>query len=379
MKYIWERKNWFDFKYSESALLKPLSEVRIAQGRLLGRILSLDIKLETEAQALILVEEAVRTAEIEGQKLNREAVRSSVAVRLGLPHGIGAHDRNVDGLVDVLLDAARSYDKPLTLKRLNGWQAALFPSGYSGLRKIAVGKPRGPEPMRIVSGPIGREKVHFEALPRDHLDKEFSLFLKWWNSSVGHMDGILRAAAGHLRFVTIHPYEDGNGRLARALTDMALAQDEKLNVRFYSVSAEIVRRRGEYYKILEDVQRCRMDTMEWFLWFIKCVDASIEHSQDIISNVFMRVDFWNQHAQTELNERQKKVVNRILEAGPDNFMGGLTTRKYVSIAKVSRATAFREMDDMLKKDVLRQLPGKGRSVHYDLIWPRVDRRVSPFV
>jgi Fic family protein len=379
MKYIWERKNWFDFKYSESALLKPLSEVRIAQGRLLGRILSLDIKLETEAQALILVEEAVRTAEIEGQKLNREAVRSSVAVRLGLPHGIGAHDRNVDGLVDVLLDAARSYDKPLTLKRLNGWQAALFPSGYSGLRKIAVGKPRGPEPMRIVSGPIGREKVHFEALPRDHLDKEFSLFLKWWNSSVGHMDGILRAAAGHLRFVTIHPYEDGNGRLARALTDMALAQDEKLNVRFYSVSAEIVRRRGEYYKILEDVQRCRMDTMEWFLWFIKCVDASIEHSQDIISNVFMRVDFWNQHAQTELNERQKKVVNRILEAGPDNFMGGLTTRKYVSIAKVSRATAFREMDDMLKKNVLRQLPGKGRSVHYDLIWPRVDRRVSPFV
>lgn len=372
MKYIWERKNWFDFKYDEAVLLKPLSELRVLQGKLLGRIASLDIKLEAEAQGAILVEEAVRTAEIEGQKLNREAVRSSVAVRLGLPHGIGSHDRNIDGLVDVLLDAVRFHDKRLTLERLNGWHAALFLSGYSGLRRIRVGKPRGNEPMQIVSGPIGKEKVHFEALPRDRLDEEMSLFIKWWNLSRGNMDGILRSAAAHLRFLTIHPYEDGNGRLARALTDMALAQEEKLKVRFYSVSSEIMRSRNEYYNMLEDVQRCRLDETEWFLWFIKCVTASIEDSRDIIAGVLMRFDFWNKHAQEELNERQKKVINRILEAGPKNFAGGLTTRKYVSIAKTSRATAFREISDMLNKKILRQLSGKGRSVHYDLVWPRIN-------
>jgi Fic family protein len=369
MRYIWERKDWFDFKYDEAVLLQPLSELRVLQGRLLGRLGSLDLKLETEAQADVLVEEAVRTAEIEGQKLNRDAVRSSVALRLGLPKGIGPHDRNIDGLVDVLLDVVRFYDQPLTLERLNGWHAALFPTGYSGLRKIRVGKLRGEESMQIVSGPIGKEKVIFKALPKERLNEEIRLFLKWWNSSLGRTDGILRAAAAHLRFVTIHPYEDGNGRLARALTDMALAQEEKLKVRFYSVSSEIMRSRDKYYKILEDVQRCRIDVSEWYLWFIKCISAAIKHSQDIIANVFMRVDFWNQHAQTQLNARQRKILDRILEAGPGNFAGGLTTRKYVSIAKTSRATAFREISDMLNKKVLRQLPGKGRSAHYDLAWP----------
>ncbi len=369
MKYIWERRNWFGFEYDGAALLKPLGALRVLQGKLLGRTASLGLKLETEAQAEVLVEEAVQTAEIEGQKFNREAVRSSVAVRLGLPKGVGWHDRNVDGLVDVLIDAVRFHNKPLTLERLNGWQAALFPTGYSGLKKVRAGKLRGSEPMQIVSGPLGKEKVHFEALPGERLNEEMRLFLKWWHDSLGTMDGVLRAAEAHLRFLTIHPYEDGNGRLARALTDMALAQDEKLNVRFYSVSSEIMRSRGEYYKILEDVQRGRVSVTQWYLWFIKCLSVSIEHSQDIIANVFMRVDFWNQHAQIQLNERQRKVLNRILEAGPGNFTGGLTTRKYVSIAKVSRATAFREISDMLEKKILRQLSGKGRSVHYDLLWP----------
>ena len=373
MKYIWERKNWFDFKYDKAILLKPLSELRVLQGKLLGRLASLDIKLETEAQGAILVEEAVRTAEIEGQKLNRDEVRSSVAVKLGLPYGIGPHNRNIDGLVDVLLDAVRFNDKLLTLKRLNGWHAALFPTGYSGLRKIKTGKLRGDEPMQIISGPIGKEKVHFEALPRDRLDEEMRLFLRWWNSSQSAMDGILRAAAAHLHFLTIHPYEDGNGRIARAITDMALAQDEKMKVRFYSVSFEIMRARNEYYNMLEGVQRCRIDTTEWFLWFIKCVTASIGDSRDIIANVFMKIDFWNQHAQDEFNDRQKKIVNCILEAGPGNFTGGLTTRKYVNITKTSRATAFREISDMLDKKILHQLSGKGRSVHYDLVWPQTDK------
>ncbi|MFC1495953.1 Fic family protein [Candidatus Margulisiibacteriota bacterium] len=371
MKYLWQRNNWFDFKYDDSIMLEPLSHLRVIQGKLLGRIASLDIKLETEAQGAVLVEEAIRTAEIEGQKLNQNTVRSSVAVRLGLPRGVGSHDRKVDGLVDVLLGAVRFHNKPLTLSRLNGWQAALFPAGYSGLSKIAAGKLRGHEPMQIVSGPIGKEKVHFEAVPKKQLSEEMRLFIRWWNSSSGSMDGVLRAAAAHLRFLTIHPYEDGNGRLARALTDMALAQDENLKVRFYSVSSEIMRKRNQYYQILEDVQCCRADTTEWFLWFIKCITASIEHSRNIINNIFMRVDFWNKHAQADLNGHQKKVLNRILEAGPGNFIGGLTTRKYVSIAKISRATAFREIADLLAKKILRQLPGQGRSVNYDLVWPKV--------
>ena len=373
MKYIWEHKNWFEFKHDQMGLLKPLGELRVLQGKLLGRVASLDIKLETEAQAEVLVEETVRTAEIEGQRLNRDTVRSSVAVRLGLPKGVGTQDRNINGLVDVLLDAVRLHSKPLTLERLNGWHAALFPTGYSGLRKIKVGRFRGDEPMQIVSGPVGREKVHFEALPKGRLNEEMRLFLKWWNSS-SNMDGILRAAEAHLRFVTIHPYEDGNGRLARVLTDMALAQDEKLKVRFYSVSSEIMKNRDKYYKVLEDVQRCRVEPTEWYLWFIKTVTAAIEYSRDIIANVFLRVDFWNQHAQAQLNERQKKVISRILDAGPGNFTGGLTTRKYVSIAKTSRATAFREISDLLNKKILRQLPGKGRSVHYDLIWPQENNK-----
>lgn len=370
MKYIWERKKWFDFKYDEAVLLKPLSELRVLEGKLLERVASLDIKLETEAQANVLVEETIRTAEIEGQKLSRNAVRSSVAFKLGLPQGVGHHDKNIDGLVEVLLNAVRFHDKPLTLERLNGWQAALFPSGYSGLRKIKTGNLRGNEPMQIVSGPIGKEKVHFEALPRERLSEEMRLFVKWWNSSLGSLDGILRAAAAHLRFVTIHPYEDGNGRLARALTDMALAQEEKLKVRYYSVSSEIMRTRDAYYNILEDVQNCRVNATEWYLWFIECVIAAIKHSQNSIADVFMRVEFWREHSQLQLNERQKKTINRLLEAGPGNFVGGLTTRKYAGIAKVSRATAFREIADMLGKKVLRQLPGKGRSVHYDLVWPR---------
>ncbi|MFH1824639.1 MAG: DUF4172 domain-containing protein [Candidatus Firestonebacteria bacterium] len=368
MQYIWSRKNWYDFKYDDSVLLGPLSELRVLQGKLLGRVASLDLKLETEAQGAVLVEETVHTAEIEGQKLSAEAVRSSVAVKLGLPAGIGPHDRNVDGLVDVLLDAVRFHNKPLTLKRINSWQASLFPSGYSGIRKIKTGKIRGSAPMRVVSGPIGKEKIHYEALPVGCLKNEISLFLDWWKISRIGMDGVLRAAASHLRFLTIHPYEDGNGRLARAITDMALSQDEKTNVRYYSLSSEIMRSRESYYKVLEDVQCCRKDTTAWFLWFIQNLKASIERSQDIIAGVFMKSDFWNKHAQSELNARQKKVISRMLEAVPNGFTGGLTTRKYVGLTKTSRATAFREIADLLEKKLLYQLPGKGRNVHYGLLF-----------
>jgi len=373
MRYIWERKNWHDFRYDNELLLKPLGRLRVMQGKLLGRIESLGIKLETQAQGAVLVEEAVKTAQIEGEKLDREIVRSSVAMRLGLPNGIGPRDRNVDGLLDVLLDAVRFNDRPLSLRRINGWQAALFPSGYSGLRKITTGRMRGSEPMRIVSGPIGKEKVHFEALPGERLDEEMRLFLKWWNSSLGNMDGILRAAAAHLRFLTIHPYEDGNGRLARALTDMALSQDENSKIRYYSVSSEIMRSRNKYYKVLEDVQRCRIGTAEWFLWFIDCISDAIKNSDDVISDIFIKINFWKEHSQEDLNRRQRKVIDRMLEAGPGKFIGGLTTRKYMGIGKTSRATAYREIAELLKKKIIRHSSGKGRSVRYDLIWPTEDK------
>jgi Fic family protein len=301
--------------------------------------------------------------------LNRDAVRSSVAVRLGLPHGLNVKiDRNVDGLVEMLLDAVRKNDKPLSLSRLNGWQASLFPTGYSRLKKVRAGRLRGSEPMCVVSGPIGKEKIHFEAPSEEQAKRELKAFIDWWPGSFGKMDGILRAAAAHLRFITIHPYEDGNGRIARALTDMALAQDEKLRVRFYSVSSQIVKNREEYYDILENVQRCRVDVTEWFLWFLKCVADAVDNSEDIISNVFKRAEFWNIHTQAQLNERQRKVILKMLEAGPGGFMGGLTTRKYVAMTKASRATAFREINDLLEKGILCHAGGEGRSVRYEIVW-----------
>lgn len=367
-KYIWEIPNWDDFKYDPKSLIESLAKVRRAQGNLLGRISLLDLNEEIEAQSEVLVEEAVRTAEIEGMLLNREAVRFSVAVRLGLPHGIIVKDRNADGLVEVLLDAIRNNDQPLTLARLNGWQAALFPTGYSGLKKIRTGQLRGDEPMQVVSGPIGKEKIHFAAPPIEQAKQELRLFIDWWNSSLGTMDGILRAAAAHLRFITIHPYEDGNGRIARALTDMALAQDEKLKVRFYSVSSQIMKTRNDYYTVLENVQSCRIEVTQWFLWFLECVDLAIEHSHNIIAHVFRRAEFWKKHTQTQLNERQRKVITKLFEAGPHGFIGGLTTRKYVAMTRTSRATAFREINDLMEKDILRHTAGKGRSVQYEIVW-----------
>jgi Fic family protein len=274
-------------------------------------------------------------------------------------------------LVEVILDATQKYDKTLSVNRLKGWHAALFPTGHSGLHKIRVGQWRGKDPMRVVSGPVGREKIHFEAPPGEVVEAEMKEFLQWWELSLKNTDGILRAGLAHFYFVTIHPFEDGNGRIARALTDMALAQDEKLKIRYYSLSSQIMEERDGYYDALEKCSKSgSTDVTDWLTWFLGCYQRAIRRSDKIIGNVLAKADFWQEHAQTELNGRQKKVLNRILEAGQGNFIGGLTTRKYVSITKVSRATAFREISDMLDKKVLRQLPGKGRSVHYNLVWPK---------
>ncbi len=371
VKYIWQSDSWPELTWDSEALLSLLGQARLAQGELLGRVKRLGFDLGGEAQADILTEEAIKTAAIEGESLNPQMVRSSVARHLGLPAaGLVSVVRPVDGLVEVILDATQKYDKLLNAARLKGWHAALFPSGYSGLRKIRTGQWRGKEPMRVVSGAIGREKIHFEAPSGEAVKAEMDAFLRWWNLSLKATDGILRAGAAHFYFVTIHPFEDGNGRIARALTDMALAQDEKLKIRYYSLSSQIMQERDSYYDILEKCSKtANTDVTRWLVWFLECFQRAIKRSDKLVSNVLAKADFWQEHARTELNGRQKKVIARLLEAGRDSFEGGLTTRKYVSMAKVSRATAFREIADLVEKKALRQLPGKGRNVHYDLIWP----------
>jgi len=375
MKYIWQSASWPKLKWDSNTLLSLLGHARLLQGNLLGRVKRLGFKLGEEAQADILTEEAIKTAAIEGERLNPQMVRSSVARHLGLREaGLIPASRSVDGLVEVILDATQKYNSSLSATRLKGWHAALFPLGYSGLHKIRVGQWRGKEPMQVVSGPMGKERIHFEAPPGETIEAEMKQFLHWWESSRKDTDGILRAGLAHLYFVTIHPFEDGNGRIARALTDMALAQDEKLNVRYYSLSSQIMEERRGYYDILEKCTKSdSVDVTKWLVWFLECFERAIRRSDKIIGNVLAKAEFWQQHAQTGLNERQKKVLNRLLDAGPGGFEGDLTTRKYVSIAKVSRATAFREISDLLEKKILRQLSGKGRSVHYDLIWPQVNK------
>ena len=372
MKCIWQRDSWPKLTWDSNALLSLLGQARLVQGNLLGRVKRLGLRLGEEAQADILTEEAIKTAAIEGERLNPQMVRSSVARHLGLREtGLIPATRSVDGLVEMILDATQKHQKTLSADRLKGWHAALFPAGYSGLHKIRVGQWRGKEPMQVVSGPVGKEKVHFEAPPGEVVNAEMRQFLRWWEESRKNIDGILRAGLAHFYFVVIHPFEDGNGRIARALTDMALAQDEKLNIRYYSLSSQIMEERNSYYDILEKCSKSgSTNVTKWLVWFLECFERAIQRSGKIIGNVLAKADFWQEHAQTELNERQKKVLNRMLDVGPGGFEGGLTTRKYVSMTKTSRATAFREISDMISKRVLHQLSGKGRSVRYDLTWPR---------
>jgi Fic family protein len=367
MKYLWQNKNWQDFNshFDKRALADLLPRARFLQGELLGKIGSLDLQLRTEAQSEILIAEVLETSKIEGVELNIESVRSSVAQRLGFPEGVGIKkDRHTEGVVDILVDAVRNHAAPLSLDRLNGWHAALFPLGYSGLTKITAGNLRKGD-MRVVSGYMGAEKVHFEAPPAALALKETKTFIDWFNTSLGREDGIVRAASAHLKFVTIHPYDDGNGRLSRALTDMAMAQDEKMLFRSYSLSAEIMKERGAYYKILEDVQSLRVSLSAWYEWFVSLFIGAVENSKKLLADAFFKAAFWNKIQNIPLNERQRKALHKMLARGTDGFQGGMTTRKYVSIARVSASTAYRELEDMRCKGILKQY-GAGRSVRYEL-------------
>ena len=374
MTYIWKQRNWPQFKWKIEELISSLSRARFLQGKLLSSIYSLGLDRSSESMCEVLIEETINTSAIEGLKLDRETVRSSVARRLGLPTaGLKPSDRNIEGLVDVLLNATTNYSNPLTVKRLKSWQAALFPTGYSGLSKVRVGKWRDKRPMQVISGPIGREKIHFQAPPSDRLDSEIKGFITWWQNRSKNIDGLLRAGIAHLYFVTIHPFEDGNGRIARALTDMALAQDENLANRYYSLSSAIMAERKSYYDILEKTQKGTLEITDWLLWFLKCYICSIQESEKSIFKALQKGAFWQQHAQTILNKNQQKVINRLLDTGAGNFEGGLTTRKYVSMTKTSRATAYRDITDLVEKKILVSSKAKGRSVSYELLLPKVER------
>ncbi len=375
MKYIWELKEWPNFKWKSDDIINSLSRARLAQGKLISKIAGLGFDYKQKSRAEILTEETMKTAAIEGVWFDREAVRSSIARKLGLPFaGLKNPDRNADGLIEMLLDATDKYDQPLTLSRIKSWQAALFPTGYSGLIKIDAGNWRSKNPMQVVSGRLTKETVHYEAPPCERIPSEMKLFMKWWKNEKGALDGLLRAGIAHIYFVTIHPFEDGNGRVARALTDMALAQDEEISQRYYSFSSRIMAERKAYYDILERSQKGSMDITHWLEWFLNCFIHALEDSEDSIVNILQKSLFWQRHAQTAFNENQKKVLNRLLDAGPGGFEGGLSTRKYVSMTKLSRATAYREIADLVEKKVLKQNRAKGRSVSYDLIFPGVDKR-----
>jgi Fic family protein len=347
-------------------LSDPLAATRRAQGEVAGMARLLDEDADLNAHLEVLTQEGVATSAIEGEKFDPTAVRSSIARRLGLPTaGLPAAPRSVEGLVDVLLDATRHYDRPLTLKKLCDWQAALFPTGRSGLREIRTGKLRGDAPMQIVSGPIGRERVHYQAPPRGRLDKEMAAFLKWFATPPKGLDGLIRAGLAHAWFELIHPFEDGNGRVGRALLDRALAQDERRSMRLYSMSARFEAVRDEYYEALGALSRGTLDVTAWLQWFLEQTRAAAKSSEKTVEHVLFKARYWVQHSHKPTNERQRKALNALLNAGPGGFVGGLTNRKYANLTKTSPATAQRDLAELVKLQLL-VLTGAGRSARYEL-------------
>ena len=368
-QWIWQRPGWPAFHWQAEALSVPLARARLAQGRVLGAAGLLDPELTLEALSTLLVEEGIKTSAIEGERLDLNAVRSSVARHLGLPSaGLPVPPRAVDGLVEILLDATRHHDRPLTLERLCGWQAALFPTGYSGLHPVRAGGLRGNAPMEVVSGPIGRERVHFRAPPRDGLGEEVNQLLDWFNDRPEETDGLILAGLAHLWFVTLHPFEDGNGRLARAITDLAIARDEGRPVRLFSLSARIMAEREAYYTTLERTQRGDLDVTDWLAWFLQQVAGAADDAQATIARTLAKARFWLRFQAMPLNERQRKILNRLLNAGPGGFEGGMTNRKYSSLGKTSRATAYRELADLVEKGCLVPSGKGGRSSAYEIPW-----------
>jgi Fic family protein len=362
--YIHQREDWPNFTWNNDEIVYLLSEARNLQGRLIGRMESLGFELRDEALLETLTLDVLNSAEIEGELLNPELVRSSIAQRLGMEFaGSIMSDRSVDGMVEMMIDATRNCFKPLTTERLFDWHAALFPMGRSGIFKITVADWRKDSsgPMQVVSGASGREKVHFQVPDADLIEMEMNRFVKWFNEE-NRIDLVIKAAIAHLWFVTIHPFQDGNGRITRALTDMLLAQSDNSTQRFYSMSAQIRIERKEYYEILEKTQKGDIDISEWITWFLSCLINALKASNTIHERVLLKADFWSRNSTTIINERQKKVLNKIL----DGFEGKLTSMKWAKITKCSKDTAIRDINDLINKDILQKEPAGGRSTSYEL-------------
>lgn len=362
--YIYERAGWPEFKWDRALISSRLIGVRHRQGILLGQMRGLGFQLRKEAVLSTLTEDVLKSSEIEGERLDREQVRSSIARRLGLEiAGLRPSDRNVDGVVEMMLDATQSYSRPLTAQRIYGWHAALFPTGRSGMAKIRVGAWRDDKtgPMQVISGPFGKERVHFEAPAARRLRGEMRQFLSWCEKEQP-TDLVLKAAVAHLWFVTLHPLDDGNGRIARAIADMMLARSEDSPQRFYSMSAQIREERKAYYEILESTQKGSLDITHWLEWFLACLDHAFGRSETILATVLRKVRFWERFGALAFNPRQQEMINRLL----DGFEGKLTSSKYATIAKCSQDTATRDIDDLIAKGVLVKDAAGGRSTSYSL-------------
>ena len=357
--YIHEYKEWWKFRYDASSVLHKLAEVRAQQGRLLGELSAVGFSLQDEAQLTNLSIEIVKSSEIEGEMLNLEQVRSSIALRLGIPTaGIVRTSRYIEGVVEMMLDATQNYAQPLTDMRLFGWHNVLFPSGMSGLYQIDVAKYRT-HVMQVVSGPMGRETVHYEAPEPERVPKEMAHFLEWFNGN-DPLDPVLKAAIAHFWFVAIHPFDDGNGRIARALTEQLLSRADETSKRFYSMSNQIQLDKKRYYEVLESTQKDDGDITEWLLWFLECLDRSLKATNETLASVLAKARFWETHSETTFNERQKKLINLLF----DGFFGKLNTGKWAKIAKCSTDTALNDINDLVKKGVLKKSEEGGRSTNY---------------
>ncbi len=363
--YIHENENWPSFTWKSDEFICLLSETRNLQGRLIAKMETLGFELRDEALLETLTLDVLKSAEIEGELLNPEQVRSSIAKILGLEFaGQIVSDRNVEGMVQMMVDATQNCFKPLTSDRLFDWHAGLFPMGRSGIFKITVADWRKDisGTMQVVSGVAGREIVHFEAPNANLIEKEMNRFLDWFNGEE-NIDLVIKAAVAHLWFVTIHPFQDGNGRITRALTDMLLAQSDKSTQRFYSMSAQIRIERKQYYEKLESTQKGDLDITEWIKWFLSCLIHALKSTDVVLNRVLYKADFWSKHSKTIINERQKKVLSKLL----DGFEGKMTSMKWAKIAKCSKDSAIRDINDLINKKVLQKEIAGGRSTNYELI------------
>ncbi len=371
-RYIWQAHGWPSWRYDLPALAGPLTEVSRAQGVLLGRLADVGMALRDQASLAALTEDVVKTSEIEGDTLDVESVRSSLARRLGVDIGaLAPADRHVDGVVEMVLDATSRCPAPLTEERLLGWHAALFPSGFSGLARIRVGAWRDDAtgPMQVVSGPLHRRRVHFQAPPAETLQTETARFLDWANAATAE-PVLIKAGLAHLWLVTLHPFDDGNGRISRAVGDLFLARADGSPQRFYSLSAQIQRERNDYYAVLERTQKGTLDVTGWLAWFLGVLQRAVDSAQKTLDGVLFKARFWQRRAGTPMNERQLEMLNRLL----DGFDGKLTSSKWAAIATCSQDTALRDITELLALGVLRRAPGGGRSTAYELAGEADDER-----